>query len=677
MAVDSSRVTLRARLTVAAVSVGAVAMVAVVVMLFGSRIGGVITADSATSGGAISASAGQQNPEELRKEALNKIKGLPLYFEKNQGQVNSSVRYLARSGRYSLFLTDNAAVFSLIGGGKPKGPLPESMTGGADSNAKFTESAVRVRLIGANAHPQVEGLDQLAGRVNYLIGEEKNWHRDIPTFGRVRFDNVYPGVDVVHYGTPDSLEYDLVAAPGADTSKIKFAIEGSGKIAQTATGDILIRTVSGTIRIGKPQSYQQNADGSTTPVEGSFQIAKDGTVVEGIATREVGIKLAAYDHGRQLFIDPTVTATIVYSTYFGGDGSSLGPVNLEQFSAEVNNAPIPEVAESGLDVAIDSSTDRDAYITGSAYSNDLPTMGANSMTPQSSTLEGANSPPSQNPNIYVAKFDTTKSNANSLIYATYIGAEVNTTAAGTGDGDLGFGIAVDGSFDAYVVGQTYSGNANSSGPDFPGTNLCGTWGTTGHNNGHLASTNVGIITELDPNGHSLIYSCYIPGKRNATAARVALIPGCMSNCPAFVVGSTQSTAAMDGFIVTGNALQSELATGEKGLSNGFMLEVAGGGTAAAPVYSTFYGGTANGNAGDAGLGIAAVSTTEVAITGLTFSGASGGATTIPLTANAAQSTFLGGTNETSMAFVAEINPTSGALTYGSYLGGSGNSDFGV
>jgi len=468
MAVDSNRVTLRARLTVAAVSVGAVAMVAAVVMLFGSRIGGAITADSPTSGGAISASAEQQNPEELRKEAANKIAGLPLYFEKNQGQVNPSVRYLSRNGRYSLFLTDDAAVFSLIGGHGHKSPLSKAVSAKHTDDPQLTESAVRVRMVGANPHPAVEGLEPLPGRVNYLVGAKQNWHRDIPTFGRVRFHDVYPGVDVVYYGSPSRLEYDLIAAPGADTSKIKFAIEGRAKITQTESGDIVVATGSGVLRIAKPRNYQQNADGSRTPVEGSFKLAKDGTVVAGIPTRQVGFDLASYDRSKTLFIDPTV---IPYSTYFGGNGSSTGPLDLEQFSSFLGDAELID-SETGVDLALDSSAK--AYITGTAYSNDLPTTDF-----YQPALAGANSPPSQNPNVFVAKFDTTMLNQNSLVYATYIGANGNTKsgAVGMGDGDLGFGIAVDGDGDAYIVGQTYSGQHGDSPSDvFPGTPDCGAWG---------------------------------------------------------------------------------------------------------------------------------------------------------------------------------------------------------
>ena len=149
----------RARRTVAAVSIGAVAILAFVVLWFGSRIG-----PSTATG---------SNPEQARKDAIDKIAGLPLYFEVNRGQVDPSVRYLSRSGRYSLFLTDDAAVFSMIGGEFHKGPMPKGFPYKADGDTNLTESAVRVRLVGANQHPEVEGLEPLPGRVNYLIGDKE------------------------------------------------------------------------------------------------------------------------------------------------------------------------------------------------------------------------------------------------------------------------------------------------------------------------------------------------------------------------------------------------------------------------------------------------------------------------------------------------------------------------
>ena len=99
----------------------------------------------------------------------------------------------------------------------------------------------------------------------------------------------------------------------------------------------------------------------------------------------------------------------------------MGPLNLEQFSSFLGKASLMD-SETGVDVALDPSAN--AYITGTAYSNNLPTAGF-----FQSTLLGANAPPKQNPNVYVAKFNTTKSKTASLIYATYIGANGNTKAA--------------------------------------------------------------------------------------------------------------------------------------------------------------------------------------------------------------------------------------------------------
>jgi hypothetical protein len=215
----------------------------------------------------------------------------------------------------------------------------------------------------------------------------------------------------------------------------------------------------------KPSIYQQGADGVRTPVDGGFVLAKDGTIEAGVLRREVKIQLAAYDHSRELVIDP-VASILIYSTYLGGTASSVGPVNLEQFGALTGGQQL-SVADVGLDVALDSNNN--AYVTGTAYSNNFPTTAGAFQT----TLNGANSPHTQNPNAFVAEFNTTLSNNASLVYATYLGGagDTNPADAGHGNGDLAFGIAVDAGNQAFVVGQTYSTN-------FPQTSSCGSFGQT-------------------------------------------------------------------------------------------------------------------------------------------------------------------------------------------------------
>jgi hypothetical protein len=206
----------------------------------------------------------------------------------------------------------------------------------------------------------MHALEPLPGRVNYLIGNDPSkFHRDVPTYGRVRVSNVYPGIDVVYYGMPNTLEYDIVAAPGADTSLIRFAIEGDASTAVDARGNVEIRTAAGTITMHSPHAYQHADDGGEIPVASSFVAAK------GTARREFTIQLARYDSARPLTIDPAATVQILYSSYLGENAESVGPVNLEQFSGLTNNTPLT-VADVGTDVALDPSNM--AYMTGVAYS---------------------------------------------------------------------------------------------------------------------------------------------------------------------------------------------------------------------------------------------------------------------------------------------------------------------
>ena len=153
--------------------------------------------------------------------------------------------------------------------------------------------------------------------------------------------------------------------------------------------------------------------------------------------------------------------------------------------------------------------------------------------------------------MFVAKFDYTMSNANSLVWATYLGGAGDQTPAdaGHGNGDLGFGIAVDAANQPFVVGQTYSAGPIRS-PDrgraFPGTSFCGAFGQT--NDQGSTSTNVGFVSKLSALGNAVTWSCYIDGSQNATESRVALFPvGCGSSagnqCKAYMSGATQSTIA--------------------------------------------------------------------------------------------------------------------------------------
>ncbi len=583
-------------------------------------------------------------------DATRKIDGMPIYFERNDGQTDPRVKFLSHSGRYSLFLTEDSTVISLIGGEVRKGPEiatfnPHSL-GTTDG---LVESAVRIRMVDANPHPVISGMDQLAGRVNYLIGNDPTkFHRNVPTFGRVKLSAVYPGVDVVYYGAGGVLEYDIIAAPGADTSKIKFAVEGPAETAIDSAGNLEIKTAAGVVMMRKPVVYQPAQDGSRITVASSLELANDAVIKAGVRTRQVAVRLASYDHSRPIVIDPPIVA---YSTYLGGDASSQGQVNLEQFSGITGNTPLV-VADVGLDVALDPSNN--AYVTGVAYSNDFPTANA-----YQTSQNGFGQPPVQNPTTFISKFDYSQSGSASLVYSTYLGGsgDTNISDAGHGNGDLAFGIAVDSSGQAYIVGQTYS-------KDFPGTSSCGSFGSS--NDQLKTDVNVGFIAKLNSSGDGLVYSCYIDGRDNATESRVALYPaGCGgTSCKAYISGSTQSDGST-GFPVTSGAFQSTLNT-TNGKSNATFVVVHEDGQSLD--YATLYGGSGNGTNGDAGIAVAVDSSGNGYITGATYS-------SNLTTKNPAIANYAGGGNGTSNAFIAEFAPSQTgvhSLVYATYLGGNGS-----
>src|SRR5277367_3241630 len=669
MAVGNSGISLRTRSLIAAVAVGAVAILAFVVLTFGSRTGASTTAPITTASASGAASRAEQEAA-TKASAKREFAAMPLFFEPNHGQTDPSVRFLSHSGRHSLYLTDDATVITMVAGKIQKGQNFASVNPPRPGKSdKLLESAVRIRMVGANPHPAMTGLDPLPARVNYLVGDKANFHPNVETYARVKIANVYPGVDIIHYGSHDTLEYDIVAAPGADTSKIKYSIEGAAKTTTDKDGNIFIATGAGMVVMRKPVIYQQRADGSRVAVDGGFVLAKDGTVENHIPRRDVAIRIASYDHSRQLVIDP-VLPILVYSSYLGGSGSSGAPLNLEQFSFVTAGNAITE-SDVGFDVALDSSNN--AYVTGTAFSDDFPTPGG-----LQTVLAGASTPPGQNPNVFVAKFNYTNpaTPADSLVWSTYLGGAGDTVDLGNGDGDLGFGIAVnpEGS-EVFVVGQTYTGNplSNPSTP-FPGTPSCGAFGQS--NVGKHASTNQGFISKLTGSGSAVDWSCYVEGKNNATESRVALFPSncgapAQPDCQAYVAGSTQSTpgAAAQDFPITANAFQSVL-LGTNSKSNATFLIFHPDGSMLD--YGTYYGGTGNGTNADAGIGVAVDSSGNGYITGATYS-------TDLVTRNPAISTFQGatntGANAVSNAFVAEFNPNADnandSLVYATYLGGSG------
>jgi photosystem II stability/assembly factor-like uncharacterized protein len=306
---------------------------------------------------------------------------LPLSFEINKGQIDGRVKFLSHGAGYDLFLTSTDAVLRVQKTHTPK----------ADPNVR-EGTVLRLKMLGANATPEVEGQDELPGKVNYFTGNDSaKWRRNISTYRRAHFKDVYPGIDLVYYGNQQELEYDLVVAAGANPKLIRFSAEGADQIRLDKTGRLLLGLKHGEVSLNKPVVYQLNDDGSRREVKGAY-------VVNG---NEVRFKLKRFDSSKTLVIDPILS----YSTLLGSGAN-----------------------DNTFGIAVDSQGN--AYVTGTTDSAGFPT------TP------GAFKSTSQRGGAFVTKLDPTGS---TLIYSSYLGGEGSAT---------GFGIAVDAAGNAHVTGTT-------------------------------------------------------------------------------------------------------------------------------------------------------------------------------------------------------------------------------
>lgn len=536
-------------------------------------------------------------------------------FEVNQGQTDQQVKFLSRGQGYNLFLTANEAVLQLE---KPN-----------RSSRRPRSAVVRMRMIGANKAPRVAGLNQLPGKSHYFIGNDpRQWRTGIPNYEKVRYDNVWPGIDLAYYGKERQLEYDLIVAPGASPKRIKLGFSGARQMSLSRKGDLVLRTGGGRVRLLKPYIYQQ-INGVKKEVRGRY--VRRGKHL-------VGFRVGAYDRRVPLVIDPV----LVYSTYLGGTDFDLAYA-----------------------VAVDSAGN--AYMTGETRSVGFPR--SNSIGPISPA----------NGDIFVVKLDPTGSRA---IYSTVIGGSA---------GDIGRGIAVDAAGNAYLTGSTISTNFPVSNayqsvkrteadafvaklnPEGSALTYCSYLG--GDNldeafdiavnsqgqawiTGRTFSTNFPtqspiqtypggpvhvFVAKFGANGNSLLFSTYLGGRGGELANSIALdLAG-----NTYITGSTSS----NDFRTTAGAYQT---TFGGGLNDAFVACISAAHTL---TWSTYLGGSGN----ETGAGIAVDAAGSPYLIGST------GSANFPRQ-NPLQPIY-GGNND---AFMTKLSPNGRDLVYSTFYGAGGN-----
>ena len=544
-----------------ALGVSSVVCLAVVLVLAGSSVvqrgSHVRSAGNGRTAGAVAGPVRANS--RTGSEVVAEYGKLPLAFEPNLGQANPEAKFLARGAGYELFLTPQESVFVLNTGEKKS--IATNHNSGLRPAASGPSAAVlRMRLLGANKNTVLSSQNELPGKSNYLSGKNpENWHTNVPNYRRVREQEVFPGIDLVYYGTQGQLEYDFVVAPSADPRVIRFAVEGASKLRTSSDGDLVVGIADGEVRFHKPFAYQQDGSAKTTVTANYVLEGKD----------RVAFKLGNYDARRELVIDPILS----YSTYLGG--SNIDGAN-----------------------AIAVAPDHTAFIAGGTFSTDFPTAGTHPLQPNHG------GPDDFSKDAFVAKLSA---DGQTVLYATYLGGK---------NQDFANGIAVDNVGDAYVVGTTLS-------PDFPVTPgsmdvECGGDGKCGAswNPGGLIVEN-GFISKLNPAGSALIYSAFIGVYENVEALGVAVdadqnayVTGHTSDNITPTVVITPPNAPPPPFPITPGAFQPVFGGGT---NDAFVMKVSA--TGLSILYSSYLGGSDE----DSAHGIAVDALHNIYVTGLTYS----------------------------------------------------------
>jgi Beta-propeller repeat len=445
---------------------------------------------------------------------------------------------------------------------------------------------IALRFLGADPDVEPQGLERTGGRTNVLRGDDPaGWRTGLPAFSRIVYPELWPGIDMVFHGTGGQLKYEFHLRPGADPADIRLGYDGADGLLVDPSGELQIATALGELRDSAPVSYQE-IGGARVHVESRYVVGQGA---------EYGFALGDYHPDRELVIDPALQ----YSTFLGG--SSM---------------------DRAEDMVVDSSGN--VVVVGVTQSTTFPTTtGAVRRTFGGGIMDA-----------FVAKLTP---DGTGLVYATYLGGTPTPTRRGNTDNvEIARSVAVDGNGNAYVTGQTDSGNFPTTSGAFQRTLKVGEQQATD-----------GFVTKLGPTG-SLVYSTFLGGSAGRDDGREIAVD---ANGNAYVAGSTFSSD----FPTTSGGFDRSHAGGE----DVFLTKLNASGSALA--YSTLLGGTDN----ELSHGLAVDGAGNAYVSGATRS------TNFPSTPAAFQRTHSGGGfADLFEAFVTKVDPAGASLVYSTFLGGS-------
>jgi hypothetical protein len=218
---------------------------------------------------------------------------LPLYFVENQGQMDERVAYYIQGSDKTLYFSSDGVTFALAApltdtasanspavrnaAWRPLTADRRPMTDDRDAlepTVRQQRWTVKLDFLGANPDVRPVGLDKTEAVISYFKGPKEEWHAGLPTYSRIVYPNLWPGIDLVYYGTVNRLKYEFIVHPGADPAQIRLAYRGATEVALNAAGQLVVTTPAGGFSDDTPVAYQE-IDGQRVPVSVAYALRDD------------------------------------------------------------------------------------------------------------------------------------------------------------------------------------------------------------------------------------------------------------------------------------------------------------------------------------------------------------------------------------------------------------------
>jgi hypothetical protein len=588
-------------------------------------------------------------PSPDRTRVSTALQSSPVMFIENVGQFAPSTsptgtgqagtRFQVRGGDRTIWLAEDAIwVTVLEQGGKEtsrqvdKEALPIHNPRSEIENQKGVN--LKLSFVGANPHPRLEPFNRLDTRVSYFIGNDPDkWRPDVPTWGGVRYVDLYPGIDLEIASENGQTTQRIVAHSNANPSVVRLQVEGADALTldgnrlrlTTAVGEFslpLLQVTDATLAC-PTLSGNQVAMPFASPIPNLQSISNTQSLIPNSESGASDLLYSTFlggsydDYGNTIAVDGSGAAYITgwtnssdFPTTPGAFGMTYNGGYSDAFVVKLNAAGSTlayatflggSCYDFGYAIAVDESGV--AYVTGLTGSYDFPTTPGTFDTGYNG---GAN-------DAFVVKLNAAGS---TLAYATFLGGSSS---------DEGHAIAVDGSGAAYITGWTYSS-------DFPTTPSA--FDTT-------FSGGDAFVVKLNAAGSTLAYATFLGGSNDELGDGIAVD----GSGAAYVTGYTYSSD----FPTTPGAFD----TTHNGNHDAFMAKLNAAGSALA--YATFLGGSSS----DDGHAIAVDGAGAAYVTGYTYS------SDFPTTPGAFDTTYNGNYD----AFVVKLNAAGSALAYATFLGG--------